>query len=89
MNRKALSRVSAALTVAALLSTTAWAGEWTRPEPTHGLFATVWQLLSSLLVGTTENADSDGRATMDPNGGPAPTQSGRDDDGRATLDPNG
>jgi len=89
MNRKALSRISAVLTVTALLSASAWAGEWARREPSPGLFATVWQLLSSLVVGTTETADSDGRAGMDPNGGPAPTQSGTDDDGRASMDPNG
>jgi len=41
MNRKALSRISAVLAVTALLSTTAWAGEWTRREPSPGLFATV------------------------------------------------
>jgi hypothetical protein len=86
MNRSLLRRMSALLVVAVLLSTTAWAGGGARLDPSPGLFATVWQLLSSLI------AASDGRAGMDPNGLTAPTtdvQAATDSDGRATMDPNG
>lgn len=91
MNRSLLRRLSALLVVAVLLSTPAWAGGGVRLDPSPGLFAAVWQLLSSLLTDTTA-ADSDGRASMDPNGLAAPatdTQAATDGDGRATMDPNG
>lgn len=86
MNRSLLRRLSAVLVVAVLLSTPAWAAGGARLDQSPGLFAAVWQFLSSLL------AVSDGRASMDPNGSMAPTtdtQAATDSDGRATLDPNG
>lgn len=92
MNRSLLRRISAVLVLAILLSTPAWAGGGARLAPFPGLFAAVWQLLSSLMTGTTTAADSDGRASMDPNGLVAPptdVQESTDEDGRATLDPNG
>ncbi len=91
MNRSLLCRLSAILVVAVLLSTPAWAGDGTRLASSPGLFAAVWQLLSSLFTETTA-ADAGGRAGMDPNGATAPTtdpQAATEGDGRATLDPNG
>lgn len=86
MRRRARFRAVALLAVVVLSAVPAFAGgrQAVRSTEVHGVFASLWQALSELLL------TPKGRSTIDPDGAPASASpSGTESDGRGTIDPNG